>query len=95
MRYSCLYEYKLLILRLLNKKNTIMKTFNITFERQLFPWSEAYTTSRTASAKDLFDAMDMAEDIAERNTRIFKTQGNRESFVGKMTILSVTEINNK
>ena len=26
MRYSCLYEYKLLILRLLNKKNTIMKT---------------------------------------------------------------------
>lgn len=72
-----------------------MKTFNITFKRQLFPWSEAYTTTRTVSAKDMFDAMDMAEDIAESNTRIFKTQGNRESFVGKMTILSVSETNNK
>lgn len=69
-----------------------MKTFNITFERQLFPWSEPYTTSRMVSAKDLFDAMDLAEGIAENNTRIFKTQGNRNSFVGKMSILSVVEV---
>lgn len=70
-----------------------MKTFNITFERQLFPWSEAYTTSRMVSAKDLFDAMDLAEGIAESNTRIIKTQGKRDSFVGKMSILSISEIN--
>ena len=70
-----------------------MKTFNITFERPLVPWSEPYTTSRTVSAKDLFDAMDLAEGIAVGNTRIFKTQGNRNSFVGKMSILSISEIN--
>lgn len=66
-----------------------MKTFTATFKSQLFPWSEPYNTTRTIEAKDKFEAMQIAEEYASKKTRVFKTQGGGESFVGKLTILSV------
>lgn len=66
-----------------------MKTFTITFKRQLFPWIEAYKTTREVKATDYFAAAALAEEIAEENTRIIKVQGQPDSFVGKMTIISI------
>lgn len=66
-----------------------MKTFTITFERQLFPWTDAYKTTRKVKAADEFEAATIAEEIAEENTRIIKVQGQPDSFVGKMTIISI------
>lgn len=66
-----------------------MRTFTVTFRRQLFPWSEPYITTREVIANDKFDAMQKAEIIAEENTREFCVQGGGRSFVGKMLVLSV------
>lgn len=66
-----------------------MKTFTATFNRQLFPWSTPYKTTREIKAHDKWEAMEIAEQIAAENTHEFDVQGGGRSFVGKMTILSV------
>ncbi len=66
-----------------------MKTFTATFQRQLFPWSEPYETTRDIQATDKHEAMTKAERIAVENTHEFDVQGGGRSFVGKMLVLSV------
>lgn len=66
-----------------------MKNFTITYKRQLFPWSEPYETTRDISAKDKWEAAEIAAEYAEKNTKMAKRQGGGETFVGKMTILSI------
>ena len=66
-----------------------MRTFTITFIRQMFPWSEPYNTTRTIEAKDWSEACVWAEEYADKNTRIVKCQGGGETFVGKTTIASI------
>lgn len=66
-----------------------MKTFTAIFKRQLFPWSEPYNTTREIKAKDKWEAMEKAEQIAVENTHEFDCQGGGRSFVGKMLVLSV------
>lgn len=70
-------------------KDTTMKTFTATFKRQLFPWSDPYKTTRDINAKDKWQAMEIAEQIAVENTHEFDVQGGGRSFVGKMLVLSV------
>lgn len=67
-----------------------MKKFTATFKRQLFPWSEPFSTTREIMAKDKWEAMEKAEKIAEENTHEFDVQGGGRSFVGKMLVMKVS-----
>ena len=66
-----------------------MTTYTAIFNRQVFPWSTPYKTTREIKAADKWQAMEIAEQIAVENTHEFDVQGGGKSFVGKMQVLTV------
>lgn len=66
-----------------------MTTYTATFNRQLFPWSEPYKTTREIQAGSKKQAKVLAQQYAAQNTHEFDVQGGGRSFVGKMELISV------
>lgn len=66
-----------------------LKTYTATFERQLFPWTDVYKTTRTFEASSKGKAREIAESFAASNTKMIRTQAGELSFIGKVMLISV------